>query len=324
MRKNYNKIPPALLLKIETLASDEIEVCVTKNISLDDITSNKYRGFNFQVDNGMLSFNNAIIPNRIHGRYSKKNIDGYKITYRDQEKVSKTFYLGERPIWGDWTKGAFSLYATRMVYPSDFIPPRELAIKVEMLEQPNEQAPQSFNIRFFIDMPLNREDGQFEEDLLFLLNLLQENVYGADVFAANATMQDYLNSLAVNWEIFPPGTKEDDIRRITEGLRNLTIDKITTLSARYDFLMSLKPQELIVGSNGMRRYFGVKFSDNLVVFENLNYGNAIYVLFENWAALSQLSRTEIQDRPSDQFICIKHMGDWMGKVRQIIKARMER
>lgn len=71
----------------------------------------------------------------------------------------------------------------------------------------------------------------------------------------------------------------------------------------------------------MLRYFGAKFSDNLVVFENTQYGNALYILFENWAELSQLSRLEILRRPSDQYVRIKHSGNWQSRVKQIIEEK---
>ena len=71
----------------------------------------------------------------------------------------------------------------------------------------------------------------------------------------------------------------------------------------------------------MRRYFGVKFSDRLVAFENTTYGNALYILFENWRELSRLSRLEIQNRPSDQYIRVEHRGNWKEKVKAIITAK---
>jgi hypothetical protein len=321
MRKNYNKIPSFIKLKLEQLDSNEVIVSVVKKITTDDIQNNKYVGFNFQVENDILSFNDEVIPDRSRGRYSKKNIDGYKITHRDRDKVSKTFYMGERPIWGDWSNGSFSLNVTRMVFPSTVIPPQELSINVVYLGPVNDADTEGYNVRFFIDMPLSTADPLFEDKLLFLLNLLQENTFGADVFSSDASTSDFLSSLIVDWEIFPPGTRESDLQRITTGLRNVTLEVLATITARYDFITSLNPTDLIIGSSGMRRYFGAKFAENLVAFENLTYGNALYILFEDWTTLSQFSRTEILNRPSDQYIRIKHQGAWHDKVRHIINSR---
>ncbi len=78
----------------------------------------------------------------------------------------------------------------------------------------------------------------------------------------------------------------------------------------------MSPLRIITWKSWMRSYFWAKFSDNLVVFENKEYWNALYILFENWEELSKLSRTEIQNRPSGQFIRIPHVGDWEKKSNQ--------
>ena len=88
-----------------------------------------------------------------------------------------------------------------------------------------------------------------------------------------------------------------------------------------EFLQSLNPQDIIVGTSGMSRYIGAKFSDNLVVFENSNYGNAIYILFEDWRELSQLSRLQILVRPSDQYYRVRHSGNWQEKVKAVVNAK---
>jgi hypothetical protein len=71
----------------------------------------------------------------------------------------------------------------------------------------------------------------------------------------------------------------------------------------------------------MRNYFGVKFSDRLIAFENLEYGNAIYLLFEDWQELSRLSRTELLQRPGNLFYRIKHRFGWQTKLAQIVNGR---
>ena len=121
--------------------------------------------------------------------------------------------------------------------------------------------------------------------------------------------------------MFPPGLRNQDLERIMRGSGNLTAKKIKQVQNKYDYLVNLNPVEIISGSSGMRRYFGVKFSDNLVVFENLNYGNAIYVLFENWEELSRMSRTEIQTRPANEYIRIKHTSNWKQSLERVIARK---
>ena len=88
--------------------------------------------------------------------------------------------------------------------------------------------------------------------------------------------------------------------------------------------MSLKPAKLVYGLSGFERYFGGLIKDDLVVFENIEYGNAIYIMFENWRELSQKTRTELlSGRFGRNFERVMHGSGWKGKVKAVIKARLE-
>ena len=317
MKKNFRKIPEFILDKVNALNEDNFIVASVLKIEKSDINNAKYRNLGLSISDGTLSFNQRFIPNNNVGHFSKKNINGYRIVYKDQPKINKTFYLGERPVFGDWSKGSFSLFATRKVYPYDEIPPRQLSISCELLEETANE----YSMKVAVNFVLNRNDNNYESDLFFALNLLQENVYSVDIFSSSTTREEYLRSLVLSWEIFPPGERDEDFERIINGTRNLSESQAERVRRNYDYLINLEPIEIISGVSGMRRYFGAKYSENLVVFENINYGNAVYVLFENWEELTQLSRTEIQNRPSDQYIRIKHAGNWQRKLERIIAGR---
>ena len=51
--------------------------------------------------------------------------------------------------------------------------------------------------------------------------------------------------------------------------------------------MRINPKNIIKGTSGFQRYFGALFTKNLVVFENISYGNAIYVMYNDWETLSK-------------------------------------
>ena len=48
-----------------------------------------------------------------------------------------------------------------------------------------------------------------------------------------------------------------------------------------------QPIEYLKGLGGNDHYIGAKYADDLVVFENMRHGNALYVLYGDWATLSQ-------------------------------------
>lgn len=316
MNKNFRKIPDFISEKIASFNNDNFIVAFILRIDKNNIDYGKFRNLNLTINEGVVQFRERFVPSNTTGIYSKRNIDGYRIVHKLQPKITKTFYMGERPIFGDWSRGSFSLFVSRRVYPYDEIPPREWTIDAELIAETEHD----FTIKVAIDLILNR-NRDFEEELFFAINLLQENIYSIDVFPAANTREDYLRSLTLSWEIFPPGERDSDLERIIGNTTNITSEEIEILRRNYDYLINLNPNKFINGISGTRRYFGAKFSENLVVFENLNYGNAVYVLFENWEELSKLSRTEIQARPSGEYIRIKHIGNWQLKLERIITNR---
>ena len=317
MKKNFRSTPDFVIDRINEIDSDNVIVATILAVDKNEIEDLKYKNLNLQLNNNQISFNTQYIPERTIGSFSRRNIDGYKIVYKDQEKVRRSFYLGERPNYGDWSKGSFSLFSTRMVYPSDHIPPKELSIITELLEETE----RTFKIKVSVDIVLNRKDYKFDQELFFTINLLQENIHSVNVFSSETTREEYLRTLSLTWDIFPPGERNRDLERIIRNSRNLSHNDIAFLENRYNYLVDLNPVEIIYGVSGMRKYFGAKFSERLVVFENLSYGNAIYVLFENWLELSQMSRTDIQARPTDDYIRIKHTSSWQQKLERVISAR---
>lgn len=317
MKKNYRLIPDFIRTKLNAIQEDEIVIATIRKLTKEQIEQHpiisKIITFNPEIE--IMEFYE---PEKTAGSYSKKNINGYRIKHYDQPKIRKTYYAGERPIFGDYSRGTFSLYITRLVYPYDEIAPRNIFIHTTLLEQATENNTTFYTIKFQTSPVLLKND---ETEILFNINILQENIGSINVFASDTTIDQYLNSLILNWEIFPPGTLDNNLRTAIRGLRNLTPERTTEIRNSLEFLLSLNPLEIIVGTSGMSRYIGAKFSENLVVFENSNYGNAVYILFEDWRELSRLSRLEIQVRPSDQFYRVRHSGNWKEKVRAVVNAK---
>jgi hypothetical protein len=66
------------------------------------------------------------------------------------------------------------------------------------------------------------------------------------------------------------------------------------------------------------------FRDDLVVLENLSYGNAAYVMYENWHDLSQRSRLSLLADPTADYTRIVHTGDWTGALREAVASSRRR
>jgi hypothetical protein len=323
MKKKFLKMPDFIVKKLDEIKDDNIQVCTILKVNSKKIEKPQYKNIDIKIINGQLTFKSNFIPDESTGIYSRKNVNGYKVKYPDQPKVWKTFYCGERPYFGDWSKGSFSLYVRRKVIPYDNIPPRELSIITSLIKEvTRSDGSTDYIIKVAIDAVFNKNDSDFLDELFFAINLLQENIYSSNVFSAECKRQDYLKNLFVDWEIFPPGSRDQDIDRIIQSKRNPNGEFVKRVEDRYGFLRDFNPQAIINGNSGMRHYFGAQFNENLVVFENSDYGNAMYILFENWETLSKLSRTEIQNRPDHEYIRIPHGKNWKRDVSSVLKDKL--
>jgi len=318
MRKFYNKIPLLIRNKISSSTSNHIEVASIRKLYKTQISSRSFEkiGVSLTADN-QLSLK-TILPNSNLGRHSKKNVIGYEEVLKSEPKILKTFDLGDRPIFGDWSRGSFPLYASKMVYKRIFHEPLNLSITPSLIETGSDQNGVYFILKISIDKIFSKREEAFEKHILFGINILMESNGDADVFDSTATKLDYIGSLSVDWEIFPPGTRELDISRILGRSVKLNQQDKRDFEERYDFLKSLNPIRFVKGLGGSSSYFGAIIREDLVVFENIKYGNAIYVLYEDWQDASKLSRSDIISG-SYNYLRIIHSSNWKIKLIAAIK-----
>ena len=121
------------------------------------------------------------------------------------------------------------------------------------------------------------------------------------------------------WEILPPGQRTENLARILSKFRAPSKELKERVLERYMLLEKLNPIAYISGTSGFQRYFGAQFADDLVVFENLEYGNAIYVMFEDWEDLSKRSRLDLlRDGNGAHFERIVHRSGWEDAVKNVV------
>lgn len=320
MKKFFTKIPPFLESKLQLAGSNELEVAVIIKLTESEISSGIYKKVGISLNSENELQLNSVIPVATVGRYSKKNITGYTEVHRDRPKVVKRINLGDRPIFGDWSKGSYTLIVNRKVFDKTTYAPKNWSISSELIKSEEENSEKYYILKVFVQSTFTKGSLRFNKDLLDAINLLWESLGKVDLFELSAIELDYLTAVSVDWEIFPPGTRESDINRIVGNRIKLSLDEQKTFANRYDFLLSFNPKRIVKGLGGSNAYFGMIFSDDLVVFENVRYGNAIYVLHENWKELSKLSRSEIISGQF-QYSRIIHSTDWKTNLTYAIKGR---
>jgi hypothetical protein len=320
-KHGYRKLPPGILARVSSFAANDVRVGCTRKISRQALESGIYAHIGLGWDSERPKFDEAVIPSPDNGHSSNINVNGREIVRKDLPKTSKTFdaYV---PNWGDWSNGGHTISWDRDVYPREWEPSRELAIKVELIGE--EVVTQIFVFKFTVDEVLDRSGQGFGKQLLATVNLLQENVGASNVYPSNATVADYLGSIFVNWELLPPGERDNNIARILSGIRGNESRVRQNLIERYDSLAKLRPVHFIQGTDGFRNYFGAQFAPDLVVFENIEYGNAIYVLFEDWESLSKKSRTELLTLHPDRIVRIPHTSQWKPRLSQVVRSELRK
>lgn len=319
MKKNFRKIPEYISAKIDFIAENELMIIAVSSFSKKDLEENALSKLGVKFEGEALNIPQTQFPASTNGKYSKKNREGYTIIRKDLPKISKIIDCGTRYPFGNTELSSYNLSYERMVYQREFIPPRNLNISIELLDIFESK----YIFKVGVNMFLSKETTNFENELLYGLNLLQENFGKVDIYSVNATRQEFLKTQNVAWELFPNGERDENLEKILSGVSRLTEQDKQNIKDKYDFLVELNPESIIIGSGGMARYFGAKFANNLVVFENLDYGHAIYVMYEDWEILSRLSRTELLSLDNKNFDRIKHTENWKTKVLQLVSRKLK-
>ncbi|HFL5816442.1 hypothetical protein [Enterobacter roggenkampii] len=310
MKRNIRVIPKNVYSKLKRLGNTVVagtSIAITES----QLKNGMLEHLGIYYDNGVNAYEASVIPDPLQGKYSLKNVFGEEIVRRDLPK--ETHYTEiESPNWGDSSNGTHTVRLPHEKYPRDIIPPKLIAI-----ENNHKQSSGShFIFNFRVTRILEKKSSTFDDDLLFDLNLLQENLGKCGVENADKPISTYADTLIVSWDIFPPGSKEEVLSRIFRG-KNITPDKKNVAENRYDFFMSLEPKKIVTGNSTFSNYLGAMLEDDLVVFENIEYGNAIYILYDNWDEISKLSRIDLlSGRAGNNFDRIIHSGNWKDEVRK--------
>lgn len=319
-QKNFRRTPEPIRKKVMNIDGNEVVAAAVKKISASELRSGLYQHLGMSLGPEGPVFPEQMMPGPMNGKFSMWNAQGREVVRKDLPMVTKTFSV-EAPNFGDWTKGTHEVEWDREVYQREFIPPAETELSIALLQTEVAEDPK-YIFRFRIERMLAKNSGRFEEELFEAVNLLQENAGAVDVFKSEAELKDYLKTISVHWEILPPGERTETLNRVLSKLRNPSEELKQKLIARYALLEKLKPVAYISGTSGFQRYFGAQFRNDLVVFENLEYGNAIYVMFENWEALSKLSRTDLLRNRHAGFERIVHRAGWEETLKSMVRGRL--
>lgn len=306
MPNNLLKVPGHILQRLATFDQDDIVAATVKLVLPADMA--RYAQLGVSLNGDDVGLPDPQPPCPAAGRYSNANLYGMEKVRKDLPKVTKSY-----GFWApSWKSGSYHYVShDREVYIREVYPPKQVNLSIVLVERRGE----GFLLRFAIDQVLSRRTPNFEQELLYNLNLLQENVGAADVFESATSLADYALSVKVDWQLLPPGNVDEVVAAMLRGKRPVSPQQQAVMKERVTVMQRLQPEAYITGTDGFLRYFGAKFGDDFVAFENARYGNALYIMYDGWEALSQKSRIELLAGDRDSYDRIEHRPGWIEQLR---------
>lgn len=316
-KKGFRALPQTILAEIDRIAGTDVKVMAGKRISADEVAAGTYAHLGLTTEKLVVGRRWEVVPPMTAGTTSKRNGEGWTVTRKDLPKYTKYFYR-DIPNYGDAARNGWTTAAIpREVYETDSYPPYLFQIEVTVQEALDDGR---FGVVFSVDEVFSMQSASFEADLLFAVNLLQENTGVSGVAAA--ANPDFVFTSQLRWDVFPPGQVADLAALIRQnGGRNPP--DLARITERLELFEQFQPVEYLRGLGGNDHYVGAKYADNLVVFENMRHGNALYVLYDDWAALSQRPRSEILRLPSSKFDRIIHTEGWANRFAVLMQHELQ-
>lgn len=255
----------------------------------------------------------SVLPPASAGPVSERNAEGDEIVH--DEQPMETAYRQIEWEWVEWhgdervrQTGIRDVPYER--YPRTKVPPQSMElVGVEIDDGP----------ALIVD-----ETFEYEPDdsprLKHGVNLLLELFGRCEVFAEDLEALSPPEVRRVNWQILPEGRHPwADIEPHVEDVLEEHSDRERAVyEHRWQKINEYEPEFIAVGRAGFRGYLIFGFpEDGFYVLESAYYGNATYVLGEDWEELSQMTKAELLEDDLHQARLI-HREGWDAEVDQLL------
>lgn len=310
--KNFNVVPKKTLEELEKIEGKYLKVGISMEIELEKVKNDEYSHLKISYINDRIEYSTNFLPDKRMGRYSKYNIEGRTIRRKDLPKVPYSYSI-ERVNFGDSRKGYHTIHKNGKAHQKEEWFPEYNEITTKLLETKGNK----YYFNFEYDIILDKESKKIKEELLFAINILQENCGGYSVYENNVSDEKLKEYIYVNWEILPPG-KTEFIKLFTSKNSKNQKD-ILEIEDRYNFIESLNPKEKYKGTNKLSEYFVAVLDNGKAILENINYGNAIFIIHEDWEKLSKLNKQKLTKLGLNKVTRVAHNKDWKNIVLANIK-----
>jgi hypothetical protein len=312
----YRKVPATVEKDLARLSGAEFMVGASRDLAdWDAVMGLPLAAI---VDGDLLGSGSLIEYLPESGRFGRWNVNGHVLKRRDLPKVEKTYAWESRNFGRTDTSTRFR---TRMVYQSELIHGRGMRLSVQAT--PKDSGP-GYIVYVRCEFLFDRAAGVDERDVMMAASLVGEAL-GATPRAVSPSLsrQEWAASLVVTWSFLPPGdytptriydlVYDGHVPRASSFAREVMLDRI-------EMIQSTRPGQVVIGASGSDRYVGFRYRDDLVALENFTYGNALYVMYEDWETLSRKSRLELLSGGMQGFDRVVHAGKWRDTFRNLLTA----
>ncbi len=252
----------------------------------------------------------TLLPSII-GPVTKRNAEGEEIKLKHLPK--ETHY--RQALW-NWTEfhGKNRVPMSKIVdipykkYPRQLISPQSVELTIV-------QVTDSFRL---ISPKLSSESD--EKYIIHVMNIFFEAFGECEILDPKKQPLVITPVKRLNWKILPPGEYpwEKLKQEFQPLLRATKKGNRPAVENRLEILSTKKPDFTAVGTAGFNGYiiFGFK-SKRVYVLESMWYGNATYILGDDWEKLSQTSKAEILNG-KHHLARIIHKEGWKLKLDKVV------
>jgi hypothetical protein len=252
------------------------------------------------------------------GRFGRWNVNGHVLKRRDLPKVEKSYAWESRNFGRSDTSTRFR---TREVYQSELVHGRGMRLSVQATPR---NGGTGYVVYVRCEFLFDRDAGVDDRDVLMAASLVGEALGTSPrAIPPSLSRQEWAASLVVKWSLLPPGNYTPEriyelaydgrTGRVGSPARAVMLDRI-------EMIQSTLPGQVVIGTSGSDRYVGFKYRDDLVALENFTYGNALYLMYEDWEPLSQKTRLELLSGNMQGFDRVVHVGKWRDTFRNLLTA----
>jgi hypothetical protein len=315
----FRRVPDTIRAEVQACASETFVVAASRTLPVREVTGGELAHLGVRTQGAHVVSTASTLPPASQGRWSGYNQVGRIVVRKDLPKVRKQMGGWYAPNFGDPSKGEHYVSIERDVYQKQQLHGKQFPLSVTTQEIDGDRV----KVAAHVDRIFTADDVD-TPDFLMAISLIRENLGQPHIVPTTQTVDDWLADQIVSWELLPVGAGSERVtlEAIAQRLgATARPDRLAVLTERFEAMENTGYVAVIVGREGFRRYVGYKYKDDLVVLENFDYGNALYVMYSNWEANSSKPRLKLIAEPDGNFDRVRHTAGWQERVVHILRLK---